>query len=89
MKELRDTIQDMTSDDHKRRFVAEYEQTKIRYEKLKAFNTGIEARTRAPLSVDVPEPASPYDVLRDQQSAMGQYLHILELRAAIEGIELN
>ena len=89
MKELRDTIQDMTSDDYKRRFVAEYEQTKIRYEKLKAFNTEIEARTRAALSVDVPEPASPYDVLREQQASMGQYLHILELRAVIENIELN
>lgn len=89
MKELRDTIQDMTSDDYKRRFVAEYEQTKIRYEKLKAFNTGIEARTRAPLSVDVPEPASPYDLLFDQQCAMERYLHYLELRATIEHIELN
>lgn len=89
MKELRDTIQDMTSDDYKRRFVAESEQTKIRYEKLKAFNTGIEARMRALLSGDVPDPTSPYDALSDQQSAMGQYLHFLELRAPIEHIELN
>lgn len=88
MKELRDTIQDMTSDDYKRRFVAEYEQTKIRYEKLKKLNTKIEANMRSPYTI-VPKLDCPYDVLREQQDLMGQYLHILELRAVIDKIELN
>lgn len=88
MKELRDTIQDMTSDDYKRRFVAEYEQTKIRYEKLKAINTKIEAHRRSPYTIE-PKHDCPYDVLREQQASMGQYLHILELRAVLEHIELN
>ena len=88
MKELRDTIQDMTSDDYKRRFVAEYEQTKIRYEKLKKLNTKIEAHMRSPYTIE-PKHDCPYDVLREQQALMGQYLHILELRAVIENIELS
>lgn len=88
MKELRDTIQGMTSGDYKQRFIAEYEQTKIRYERLKVLNTKIEAHKRSAYTFE-PKHDSPYDVLREQQAAMGQYLHILELRAALENIELN
>lgn len=88
MKKLRDTIQGMTSGDYKQRFIAEYEQTKIRYERLKALNTKIEAHKRNVYTFE-PKHDCPYDVLREQQAAMGQYLHILELRAVIENIELN
>lgn len=88
MKELRDTIQGMTSDDYKQRFIAEYEQTKIRYEKLKELNTKIEAHRRNVYTFE-PKHDSPADVLREQQASMGQYLHILELRAVLENIELN
>ena len=88
MKELRDTIQGMTSGDYKQRFIAEYEQTKIRYEKLKALNTKIEAHRRNVYTFE-PKHDCPYDVLREQQTVMGQYLHILELRAVLENIELN
>ena len=38
---LNDTIEKMNSADYKERFIAEYQQTKIRYEKLKHFNTRI------------------------------------------------
>lgn len=90
--ELKDTIKGMTSEDYKERFIAEYQQTKIRYEKLKAFNTKIEAsrRTSYEMCKKVPSPTHdcPEDILREQQSLMGQYLHILEVRAVIEGIEL-
>lgn len=41
--ELKDTVEMMGSADYKERFKAEYYQTKIRYEKLKAFNNKIEA----------------------------------------------
>lgn len=89
---LKETISNMLSKDYKERFKAEYWQTKIRYEKLKAFNTEIEAsrRTSYEMCKKVPMPTHdcPDDVLREQQSAMGQYLHILEVRAVIEGIEL-
>ena len=43
MKELKETIELMTSKDYKERFIAEYWQTKIRYEKLKNFCNEYEA----------------------------------------------
>lgn len=90
--ELIETIEKMTSEDYKERFIAEYLQTKIRYEKLKAFNTRIEASRRTSYEadckkVDMPKHDCPDDVLREQQSIMGQYLHTLEVRAVIEGID--
>lgn len=93
--ELKDTVEMMQSEDYKERFKAEYQQTKIRYEKLKAFNNKIEAAYRTECErpdvkkVAMPAHDCPADLLRDQQSAMGQYLHILEVRAVIEGIDLN
>lgn len=104
--ELKDTIEMMNSADYKERFIAEYRQTKIRYEKLKAFNTKIEASYRTGGNVDLPcKPTPcvergckvvempkhdcPEDLLREQQRVMGEYLHILEVRAAIEGIDLK
>lgn len=44
MKELKDTVDGMLSTDYKERFVAEYQQTKIRYEKLKSFATAWKRR---------------------------------------------
>ena len=92
--ELKDTVAPMCSDDYNARFMAEYYQTKIRYEKLKKFNTKIEAaRTMKYTTIGehkcpMPNHDCPDTLLRDQQSVMGNYLHILELRAEIEGIEL-
>lgn len=81
----------MNSSDYRDRFKAEYYQTKIRYEKLKKFNTKIEAAYATHMTkkeVEIPKHDCPDSVLDDQQRAMGQYLHILELRAEIEGIDL-
>lgn len=39
--ELKDTVKGVMRDDCKERMVAEYHQTKIRYEKLKKLNTRI------------------------------------------------
>lgn len=90
--ELKDTIEMMNSADYKERFKAEYYQTKIRYEKLKAFNTKIEAAERTQFSdavkVEMPKHDCPLELLKEQQSLMGMYLHILEVRAVIEKIEL-
>lgn len=90
---LSDTVALMCSEDYKARFVAEYNQTKIRYEKLKAFNTKIEAARRTQCYgqvpvVDMPKHDCPEELLLDQQTAMGHYLHILEVRAEIEGVAL-
>ena len=95
--ELHDTIKLMRSNDYKERFVAEYWQLKIRYENLKSFNTKIEAAQemsgpccsaieRVPTE---PKHDCPADMLRHQQHIMGEYLHILEVRAEIENIDLT
>lgn len=87
------TIVYMRSPDYRERFKAEYQQTKIRYEKLKAYNTRIEAAQRTALygvkTIEEPKHTCPEDILRDQQRAMGEYLHILEVRAVIEGVNLD
>ena len=89
--ELKDTAKRMQSEDYKERFKAEYYQTKIRYDKLKHFNTVIEAAEMtayADNAVEIPEHDCPLHLLRDQQRVMGEYLHILEVRAVIENIDL-
>lgn len=88
--ELKDTVEMMQSDDYRERFKAEYHQTKTRYERLKAFNNKIEAAeaTGSLDKVATPKHNCPYGMLRHQQTVMGEYLHILEVRAIIEGIEL-
>ena len=94
MIEFKDTIELMLSEDYKERFKAEYYQAKIRYERLKTFNTKIEAANTAkyamsPVILQEPKHDCPETLLREQQNIMEQYLHILEVRAEIEGIELK
>ena len=97
MMDLNKTIDLMCSDDYKERFIAEYWQTKIRYEKLKALNTKLEAsfilhedgETEKNNAILDFIPTCPYELLKQQQSIMGEYLHTLELRAVIEGVDLN
>ena len=94
--EYKDTVNGMLSSDYKERFKAEYQQTKIRYEKLKAINNKIEASHYLPFNkrgykpefIDF-EPSCDPDLLEQQQNIMGRYLHILEVRAVIEGIDLG
>ena len=90
--ELVETVEMMKSEDYKERFKAEYHQTKIRYEKLKQFNNKIEAASRTmyghDVKIEMPKHDCPEDLLKEQQRAMGEYLHCLEVRAVIEGIEL-
>lgn len=97
--ELKDTVEMMNSADYKERFKSEYYQTKIRYEKLKAFNNRIEAAHAteccepigAPRTnrIEMPKHDCPDYMLKEQQRIMGEYLHILEVRAIIEGINLE
>ena len=92
MMELKDTVALMNSNDYKERFKAEYLQTKIRYEKLKAFNNKIAAALwteNMGKKAEMPKHDSPNDLLREQQTMMGRYLHTLEVRAVIEGVDLE
>lgn len=86
MNELKDTVEGMTSPDYKERFKAEYHQTRIRYMKLKNFCNLIEAAQLT--GTQEPKHDCPLELLRQQQRHMGEYLHILEIRAAIEHVEL-
>lgn len=82
----------MNSSSYKERFIAEYILLKQKYEKLKVFNTKIEAAMRTENldnGVDEPLHDCPASLLREQQAAMGEYLHLLEVRAVIEGIDLQ
>ena len=87
------TVDLMLSADYKQRFKAEYLQTKIRYERLKLLNTKIEAAHRVACEkgkeLEMPPHDCPDMLLQEQQSLMGQYLRMLELRAVIEDIDLT
>ena len=80
---LNDTVSLMNSDDYKERFKAEYLQTKIRYDKLHKMCVKYEAGT---LEFN---PSCSLELLKEQKSHMGQYLHCLEVRAEIENVDLN
>ena len=81
--ELKDTIELMNSKDYKKRFKAEYLQTKIRYNKLHAMTIKHEAG-----SLNF-EPSCSLEILKEQKAYMGNYLRMLEIRAEIEKIELE
>lgn len=81
--QLKDTVELMLSDDYKDRFKAEYYQTKIRYDKLHKMIVKYEART---LEFT---PDTPIDIFKKQAAAMGSYLYNLEVRAQIEGVQLE
>ena len=79
--ELKDTITLMTSEDHRDRFRAEYQPTKIRYDKLHKTLVKNDAGT-------LPFEPTNISLLREQAAAMGRYLYLLEERAELEQIEL-
>lgn len=80
---LANTVDAMTSDNYKDRFIAEYHQTKIRYEKLHNTIVKIEADTLGF------EPKCSLEILQSQERIMRKYLTILEIRAEIENIDLT
>ena len=80
--ELKDTIDLMNSKDYRERFKAEYYQTKIRYERLHKMIVKMEAGT-----CDF-APSCSLEVNKEQAKYMGMYLHVLEVRAQIEKIDL-
>lgn len=81
--ELKDTINDMTSSDYKERFKAEYQQLKVRHDKLDTMTAKYQAGT---LEF---EPTCPLTLLLEQQEYMFRYLRCLKVRAEYEGIDLE
>ncbi len=101
---LEDTAKLMTSSDYKERFIAEYAQLKIRYERLKYLLTKWEAFGRRFESDIKREPSDVImgfvnwlgflpncskELLEEQELQMRMLLHILEVRAVIEDINLK
>ena len=80
--DLKDTVEGMTSVSYKERFRAEYQQTKIRYDRLHELLVKYDA---GKLTF---EPTCGIDWLRKQAKYMGKYLYVLEVRAQLEEIEL-
>lgn len=79
------------------RIVEEYSQLKERYEKLRAFNNKREVESylsdlREPHTkeekVEARKEYHRTELLRAQQKIMEDYLHFLEIRAELDGIDL-
>lgn len=89
---LKDIIKATCKEDYKERFKTEYFYTRKRYERLKDLNNKIEAyeqlRHKKRISMEEPKHDCPLTLLKRQQKVMGEYLHLLEVRAVIEKIEL-
>ena len=79
---LVDTVDLMSSDDYKYRFMAEYYQVKIRYQKLKSILDKYEEGT-----LDF-EPSCSISLLMIQLDIMEDYLNVLQDRAIVENIEI-
>ncbi len=82
------TVEGMLSADYKERFKAEYQQLKIRVDKLNSFCSRIEAAMESRNKVEEPKHDCSWQLLARQLGVMREYLHCLEVRAEIEGIEL-
>ena len=67
---------------YKERFINEYVELKDKYIKLYKMLVKYDA---GKLEFT---PTCPIDILRKQQSLMGQYLNVLDVRAIIEDVEL-
>jgi hypothetical protein len=80
--ELKDTIELMNSSDYNDRFKAEYQQVKIRYEKLHKMLVKWDAGT-----LDF-EPTCSKALLMEQERYMREYIRCLETRAEIEAVDL-
>lgn len=84
-------------EDWQRRLVDEYNELEERYRKLRSYNNKQEVQGYL---ADLKEPHTPEEkvearkeyhrteLLGAQQRTMGEYLHLLELRAELEGIDL-
>lgn len=80
--ELKDTVELMNSSDYKDRFKAEYQQVKIRHEKLWKMLVKWDAGT-----LDF-KPTCTKQLLMEQERYMREYIRCLETRAEVEGVDL-
>lgn len=83
MKELKETIEMMNSEDYKERFKAEYWQTRIRYKKL---TNMVSKWEKGELNF---APTCKKAIYKVQLLHMANYLSVLRIRAKIENIDLG
>lgn len=81
--ELKDTIQQMLSEDYRDRFKAEYYQVKIRYDKL------VDMLDRWDKGQILFPPTCPRELLWRQVTVMEDYMDLLIERSIVEGIDLS
>ena len=86
IESLENTIDLMLSDDYVDRLKAEYIQTKIRYKKLKKYNTSVTRDYMLGREVD-DKVRRTHELYVDQAKVMRNYLDVLELRLAIATAE--
>lgn len=71
------------------RLKEEYAQLKERYEKITKYQNIQEVELNLEEKAQTATEHYRYRLLDQQMRAMGEYLHILELRAVLESIDLN
>ena len=82
IKTLKDTVELMSSEDYRERFVAEYKQLVIRYKDLRSM---LDKWDRGELNFDPVCPRSTYNM---KIKVMTEYIAVLEAMAVMEGIVL-
>ena len=79
----------METDKRKREFIDDYIKLKNKYEEVKDQCNRVEAYILKNNNYSINDSDPLYNIMRQQQKAMGELLHILELRAYIENIPLS
>lgn len=77
------------TDKRKREFIDDYIKLKNKYEEVKDQCNRVEAYILKNNNHSINDSDPLYNIMRQQQRAMGELLHILELRAYIENIPLS
>ena len=77
------------TDKRKQEFIDDYIKLKNKYEKVKDQCNRVEVYTLKNNNRSISDSDPLYNIMRQQQKAMGELLHILELRAYIENIPLS
>ena len=79
----------METDKRKREFIDDYIKLKNKYEEVKDQCNRVEVYILKNNNHSINDSDPLYNIMRQQQKAMGELLHILELRAYIENIPLS
>ena len=79
----------METDKRKQEFIDDYIKLKNKYEEVKDQCNRVEVYILKNNNHSINDSDPLYNIMRQQQKAMGELLHILELRAYIENIPLS